>query len=169
MIFFSFYRVQWTGISLFWLQLFYVPTTELEGLLWYPVIFTGSLQGRITTQGDPCNLYRERVCSVCMQTSRKRKCCNCLVVSKELSQQSHAIYPQVPCKHLNGNNKARNWRWLQYSPHRLLRKLVFKKIPLSGTLWIFRSPCSPRCWLPPFYLALRTCNEGEQRKSRASA
>ena len=64
MIFFSFYRVQWTGISLYWLQLFYVPTTELEGLLWYPVIFTGSLQGRITTQGDPCNLYRERVCSV---------------------------------------------------------------------------------------------------------
>ena len=62
--FFSFYRVQWTGISLYWLQLFYVPTTELEGLLWYPVIFTGSLQGRITTQGDPCNLYRERVCSV---------------------------------------------------------------------------------------------------------
>ena len=62
--FFSFYRVQWTGISLYWLQFFYVPTTELEGLLWYPVIFTGSLQGRITTQGDPCNLYREGVCSV---------------------------------------------------------------------------------------------------------
>jgi hypothetical protein len=32
-------------------------------LLSYPVIFTGSLQGRITTQGDPCNLYREGVCS----------------------------------------------------------------------------------------------------------
>ncbi len=64
MIFFSFYRVQWTGISLYWLQFFYVPTTELEGLLWYPVIFTGSLQGRITTQGDPCNRYREWVCSV---------------------------------------------------------------------------------------------------------
>ncbi len=67
--FFSFYRVQWTGISLYWLQFFYVPTTELEGLLWYPVIFTGSLQGRITTQGDPCNLYRERVCSALVQGS----------------------------------------------------------------------------------------------------
>ena len=33
-------------------------------MLWYPVIFTGSLQGRITTQGDPCNLHREGVCSV---------------------------------------------------------------------------------------------------------
>ena len=33
-------------------------------MLWYPVIFTGSLQGRITTQGVPCNLYREGVCSV---------------------------------------------------------------------------------------------------------
>ena len=62
--FFSFYRVQRTGISLYWLQTYNVPTTELEGLLWYPVIFTGSLQGRISTQGDPCNLYRERVCSV---------------------------------------------------------------------------------------------------------
>ena len=55
--------MQWTWISLYWLQFFCVLTTELEGLLWYPVIFTGSLQGRITTQGDPCNLYRERVCS----------------------------------------------------------------------------------------------------------
>ena len=27
-----------------------------------PVIFTGSLQGRITTQGDPCIHYREWVC-----------------------------------------------------------------------------------------------------------
>ena len=61
--FFSFYRVQRTGISLYWLQFFNVPTTEVEGLLWYPVISTGSLQGRICTQGDPCNLYRERVCS----------------------------------------------------------------------------------------------------------
>ena len=26
--------------------------------------FTGSLQGRITTQGDPCNHYREWVCRV---------------------------------------------------------------------------------------------------------
>ena len=33
-------------------------------MLWYPIIFTGSLQGRITTQGVPCNLYREGVCSV---------------------------------------------------------------------------------------------------------
>ena len=73
MIFFSFYRVQWTGISLYWLQFFYVPTTELEGLLWYPAIFTGSLQGRITTQGDPCNLYREGVCSdlFCYKQTRK--------------------------------------------------------------------------------------------------
>ena len=62
--FFSFSMVQWTGISLCILQLFHVPTTVLEGLLWYPVIFTESLQGRITTQGDPCNLYREGVCSV---------------------------------------------------------------------------------------------------------
>ena len=38
-------------------------------MLWCPVIFTGSLQGRISTQGDPCNLYRERVCSefICYQ------------------------------------------------------------------------------------------------------
>jgi hypothetical protein len=64
--YFSFCRVQWTGISLCILQLFYVPNTELEGLLWYHVIFTGSLQGRITTQGDPCNLYREGVCSVAL-------------------------------------------------------------------------------------------------------
>ena len=61
--FFSFCRVQWTGISLCILQLFYVPTKELEGLLWYPVIFTGFLQGRITTQGGPCNRYSEWVCS----------------------------------------------------------------------------------------------------------
>ena len=40
-----------------------IHTTGFEGLLWYPVIFTGSLQGRITTQGDPCSHYREWVCS----------------------------------------------------------------------------------------------------------
>ena len=39
-------------------------TTGFKGLLWYPVIFTGSLQGRITTQGDPCSHYRDWVCSV---------------------------------------------------------------------------------------------------------
>ena len=38
-------------------------TTGFEGLLWYPVVFTGSLQGRITSQGDPCSHYREWVCS----------------------------------------------------------------------------------------------------------
>ena len=63
MIFYFFYRVQRTGISLYWLQFLNVLTTDFEGLLWYPVIFTGSLQGRISTQGVPCNVYRERVCS----------------------------------------------------------------------------------------------------------
>ena len=72
--FFFFLQAQWTGISLYWLQLFYVPTTELEGLLWYPVIFTGSLQGRISTQGDACNLYRERVCSVVWWNTAKSLC-----------------------------------------------------------------------------------------------
>jgi hypothetical protein len=84
--FFYFYRVLWTGISLCILQLFYVTTTELEGLLWYPVIFTGSLQGRITTQGDPCNLYREGVCSVvnppeCKLAKRTSVVCNHRVCS----------------------------------------------------------------------------------------
>ena len=37
--------------------------TGFEGLLWYPVIFTGSLQGRIDLQGNPCSHYRERVYS----------------------------------------------------------------------------------------------------------
>ena len=41
-----------------------INTTGFEGLLWYPVIFTGSLQGRITSQGDPCFHYRKWVCSV---------------------------------------------------------------------------------------------------------
>ena len=36
----------------------------LKGCFKYPVIFTGSLQGRITTQGDPCSHYWEWVCSV---------------------------------------------------------------------------------------------------------
>ena len=58
--FFSFYKVQRTRISLRWFQ------CQLQNLmLWYPVIFTGSLQDRISTQGDPCHLYREWVCSAC--------------------------------------------------------------------------------------------------------
>ena len=36
----------------------YVPT--LQSLTW-------KLQGRITTQGDPCNHYREWVCSVVVE------------------------------------------------------------------------------------------------------
>ena len=41
-------------------------TTGFEGLLWYPVIFAESLQGRITTQEDPCSHYREWICSECL-------------------------------------------------------------------------------------------------------
>ena len=40
-----------------------IHSTGFEGLLQYPVIFTGSLQGRITSQGDPCSHYRDWVCS----------------------------------------------------------------------------------------------------------
>ena len=45
---------------------FNVSNALFERLLCNPVIFIGSLQGRITTQGDPCNLYREEVCSVAL-------------------------------------------------------------------------------------------------------
>ena len=51
-----------------------INTTGFEGLLLYPVIFRGSLQGRITTQGDPYSHYREWVFSV--------KRCHCQLACK---------------------------------------------------------------------------------------
>ena len=38
--------------------------TGFEGLPSIPVMFTGSLQGRIDLQGVPCKPYRVWVCSV---------------------------------------------------------------------------------------------------------
>ena len=38
--------------------------TGFEGLPPIPVMFTGSLQGRIDLQGVPCKPYRVWVCSV---------------------------------------------------------------------------------------------------------
>ena len=51
--------------------------TGFEGLPPIPVMFTGSLQGRIDLQGNPCTHYRERVCS------DELIICSCLVEEKK--------------------------------------------------------------------------------------
>ena len=63
-----------------------IHITGFEGLLWYPVIFTGLLQGRITTQGCPCSHYREWVCSVAKHTSVQ--CFACDGIESRLSSYS---------------------------------------------------------------------------------